>query len=75
MNLKKNKQLCFVVKEKFFLGKKNDRGGGFDRNRGNRGGYRGGRPGGDHRGYEEFDRRGGGGAGGGSNRGGFTGKL
>ncbi|KAF2898644.1 hypothetical protein ILUMI_07530 [Ignelater luminosus] len=48
-------------------GKKNDRGGGFDRNRGNRGGFRGGRSGGDHRGFEEFDRRTGGG-----NRGAFT---
>lgn len=39
-------------------GKRNDRGGGFDRGR-NRGGFRGGRPGGDRGGYggqDEFDR-------------------
>lgn len=49
------------------VGKRNDRGGGFDRGRGGRGGFRGGRSGGDHRNYvEDFERRGGG-------RGGFTG--
>ncbi|KAK9871956.1 hypothetical protein WA026_015203 [Henosepilachna vigintioctopunctata] len=40
-------------------GKRNDRGGGFDRNRGRGGGgFRGGRPGGDHRfgGNDEYDR-------------------
>ncbi|KAB0791762.1 hypothetical protein PPYR_03562 [Photinus pyralis] len=47
-------------------GKKNEKGGGFYKNRGNQGGFRGGRSGGDHRGYDDFDRRGGG------NRGGFT---
>lgn len=48
----------------FYVGKRNDRGGGgFDRGRGGRGGGAGGgfrssgRSGGDHR-YEDFDRRG-----------------
>lgn len=51
-------------------GKRNDRGGGFDRGRGGRGGggFRsggsGGRSGGDHRGFDDFDRRGRGGSGG-----------
>ncbi|KAK4878293.1 hypothetical protein RN001_010799 [Aquatica leii] len=48
-------------------GKKNDKGGGFYKNRGNHGGFRGGRSG-DHRSFEDFDRRGGGAG----NRGGFT---
>ncbi|KAF5294338.1 hypothetical protein FQR65_LT10791 [Abscondita terminalis] len=50
-------------------GKKSDKGGGFYKNRGSHGGFRGGRSG-DHRSFEDFDRRGGGGGGG--NRGGFT---
>lgn len=53
-----------VYQKSALTGKRNDRGGGFDRGRGGRGGFRGGR--GDHRGHggDDFDRRG---------RGGFTG--
>ncbi|RZC33747.1 eukaryotic translation initiation factor 4H, partial [Asbolus verrucosus] len=56
-------------------GKRSERGGGFDRGRGGRGGFRGPRPGGgDHR-FEEFERRGGGRGGSFNDRGGNRGNY
>ncbi|XP_018329341.1 glycine-rich RNA-binding protein 8-like [Agrilus planipennis] len=68
-----------VVKIDVAEGKRNDRGGGFDR-RGNRGfrgggGGGGGRSGGDHRSYDDYDRRGGGNRGNYADRGGHRGNY
>lgn len=71
--VKESNRFVTVALNCCFVGKRNDRGGGFDRGRGGRGGFRGGRSGGEHRGYggDDFERRGGGGGGG--IRGGFAG--